>query len=87
MRLLSMVAALSLAAASASFADPSQPSANKAAPAKDDPNAVICKDQQATGSRLPSHKICRTRHEWAQIQLQDRANLERAQSQTPYTAR
>jgi invasion protein IalB len=45
-----------------------------------DPNEIICQKQEETGSRLVKKKVCMTRAEWADRQLQDRQELERAQT-------
>ena len=45
-----------------------------------DPNEVICEKQEVLGSRLARKKICHTRAEWADLRLQDRQELERAQT-------
>jgi len=44
-----------------------------------DPNEIICEKQEVLGSRLASRKICHTRAEWADLRLQDRQELEKAQ--------
>lgn len=54
-----------------------QPATARAA---QDPNEVICQKQEETGSRLVKKKVCMTRAEWADRQLQDRQELERAQT-------
>ena len=46
-------------------------------------NEVICRKEEVTGSRLGAKKVCRTRAEWADAQLQDRRALERAQTDRP----
>lgn len=45
-----------------------------------DPNEVICEKQEVLGSRLATKKVCHTRAEWADLKLQDRQELERAQT-------
>jgi predicted secreted protein len=45
-----------------------------------DPNEVICERQEVLGSRLAKRKVCHTRAEWADLKLQDRQDLERAQT-------
>jgi invasion protein IalB len=54
----------------------------QAAPARTtlDPNEVVCEKQEVLGSRLASRKVCHTRAEWADLKLQDRQDLERAQT-------
>jgi hypothetical protein len=46
-----------------------------------DPNAVVCQKQEVTGSRLVSKKVCKTRAEWADGQLQDKQEVSRVQTQ------
>ncbi len=48
---------------------------------KSDPNQVVCEKQKVPGSRLATAKVCKTRAEWADSRLQDRMDLERAQTQ------
>jgi hypothetical protein len=45
-----------------------------------DPNEVVCEKQEVIGSRLGRKKVCHTRAEWADLKLQDRQELERAQT-------
>jgi hypothetical protein len=44
-------------------------------------NQVVCQKQEVTGSRLTAKKICKTRSQWADQQLQDRQEIERVQTQ------
>ncbi|HEX8640234.1 MAG TPA: hypothetical protein VF704_03655 [Allosphingosinicella sp.] len=46
-----------------------------------DPNEVVCVRQQAIGSRLATRRVCRTRAEWEQHQLEFKQEIERAQQQ------
>ena len=48
---------------------------------KADPNQIVCEKQKVPGSRLATAKVCKTRAEWADSRLQDRMDLERAQTQ------
>jgi invasion protein IalB len=52
-----------------------------ARPAAANPDEVICRKQGTIGSRLASKRICKTRAQWADAQLQDRQELERVQTQ------
>ena len=45
-----------------------------------DPNEVVCEKQQVVGSRLQTRRVCRTRAEWADLRLQDRQDIDRAQT-------
>lgn len=42
---------------------------------------VICETEEEIGSRLASHKVCRTRSQWQQLRLDDRSATERVQTQ------
>ncbi len=69
--IVALAAVLGLAAAPALAADP-QPASppdppRQTTPSNVDPNQVICKRQEETGSRLGGAKICHTRREWADI--------------------
>jgi hypothetical protein len=46
---------------------------------KADPNEVVCQKQEVVGSRLAVRRICKTRAEWADLQIQDRQEIERVQ--------
>ena len=52
----------------------------QAAPAVS-PNDVICEKQEVTGSRLGHRKVCMTRSQWQEARRQDRAAVEKAQSE------
>ena len=45
-----------------------------------DPNRVICRKQNDTGSRLTSKRICLTAAEWSAMKSQNRQAVERTQS-------
>lgn len=44
------------------------------------PNQIICERQKVLGSRLASRRVCMTRAQWADLQLQDRQEIERVQT-------
>jgi hypothetical protein len=46
-----------------------------------DPNQVICEKQPVTGSRLSTRRVCKTRAQWADDRMQDRQEIEKAQTQ------
>jgi hypothetical protein len=41
---------------------------------------VICRVQHETGSRLKSHRTCVTRQQWSDQRAQDKALVEKAQT-------
>ena len=45
-----------------------------------DPNAVICKRQESTESRLGGAKICHTRQEWADMSAAARTSVDNMQT-------
>ena len=47
--------------------------------AKGDPNRIICRSEESTGSRLGSTKRCLTAFEWLQIKQQNQRDLEKIQ--------
>jgi len=55
------------------------PSAAPSSASRFDPNQVICKREENTGSRLGGSKICHTRQEWADVAAQARTNTDRMQ--------
>jgi hypothetical protein len=46
-----------------------------------DPNEIICQKIEQLGSRIAKKRVCLTRSQWADQQLQDRQELERVQVQ------
>jgi hypothetical protein len=64
---------------SAVVAEQAQPLVAKQVKQKD-PNRVICRDMEATGSRLNRRRECHTAGEWEEIRLNDRRALERVQN-------
>ncbi len=45
-----------------------------------DPNEIVCEKSPVLGSRLATKKICMTRAEWAERRLQDRQDIDHAQT-------
>ncbi|MCB2114087.1 MAG: hypothetical protein KDD85_11145 [Parvularculaceae bacterium] len=45
-----------------------------------DPNEIICKTQQRSGSRLNVEKECRTAEEWRNIKSSTKRDLDRVRS-------
>ena len=45
-----------------------------------DPDKVVCKRLNQTGSRLASTKVCMTRAQWADRQRQDQKEIEKMQA-------
>jgi hypothetical protein len=43
---------------------------------KDDPDRIICKSPDVTGSRLPGKKICHTKREWDDISEEARKLMD-----------
>lgn len=44
------------------------------------PDEIICYKQEVTGSRLGTKRVCKTRAEWADFQLQERQTIENYQT-------
>jgi invasion protein IalB len=59
---------------------PQQPQAQSAHKVPD-PNELVCEKTEDTGSRLSSHRICKTRAEWAEEKLSQRMDLDKLQTQ------
>jgi hypothetical protein len=80
--LLAALAAPGLAQAPAAAQSQAAPAtaASTAAPAAD-PNEIICQKIEQLGSRIAKKRVCMTRAEWADQQLQDRQAIEKAQIQ------
>lgn len=79
MRIVNLALVASLFAAP--VAAQTQPTSAAPAAAKDskDPNRMVCRKVENTGSRLGSKKICRTAAEWAEVQAIERRDIERFQ--------
>ena len=74
---IAMIAGAAAPAAAQAQATPpaaSQPTSDTRA------NEIVCQKQEVTGSRLGVKRICKTRAEWADAQLQDRQEVDRVQS-------
>jgi len=52
-------------------------------PIKGDPNRLICRREPILGSRLGTNRRCMTAAEWAQVRLDNRMRIERAQKDRP----
>ena len=83
LKLICAVSAIALTAgvAAAAQAQTNPPAAGQQQAAGTNPNEIICQKLEVTGSRLAAKKVCKTRAEWADAQLQDRQELERVQVQ------
>jgi hypothetical protein len=49
---------------------------------KYDPNKIICKTEEATGSRLDAKRVCHTRAEWAETNRVTQQAVGDAQAQS-----
>ncbi len=86
--ILTLAAILGLAATPALAGDP-QPGSPPAAPSETphhttssrlDPNEVVCKRQEESGTRLGGTKICHTRQEWSDIAIAARTSVNDMQT-------
>jgi invasion protein IalB len=59
----------------------SSPAVASQQPSGPNPNEVVCQKQEIIGSRLATKRICKTRAEWADAQMQDKQELNRVQTQ------
>jgi predicted phage-related endonuclease len=57
--------------------------ARSSAEAKD-PNKVICKSEEVTGSRLQTKKTCLTVQQWDDLEQQQRHQIEKIQTSRPH---
>lgn len=62
------------------FATPSNASADDKRKARD-PNETVCETEEILGSRLATRRICLTRAQWAEKRRDDRALIDRSQTQ------
>jgi hypothetical protein len=75
------VAVMATLLACAPAAAQTAPAPGPAPVAASNANEVVCQKQQVLGSRLQSRRVCKTRAEWADLQHQDRQDLEQKQTQ------
>lgn len=68
-------------APAAAQAQKSPPAASQQSTSDPRLNEIVCQKQEVTGSRLAAKKVCKTRAEWADAQLQDRQEINRVQTQ------
>ena len=54
-------------------------SASKSAP-KSDPDKVVCRLSNDTGSRLGRVRVCKTNAQWAEMRRQTKESIDRIQS-------
>ena len=86
MKIIRAFALVASAAALLASAPAAAETAAAAAPAAtgqkaaDPNNEVVCEKQEITGSRIGSRRICMTRAKWAERRLQDRQEIEKAQT-------
>ena len=87
--MLKLIFALTALAASAGASGPAsaqaQPPAQTASGSSQqqpraNPDEIICHKQEVTGSRLGIKRVCKTRAEWADFQLQERQTIENYQT-------
>lgn len=84
--MLKLIYAVSAIALTIGATTPGMAQAQSNAPAANqpqsgpNPNEVICQKQEITGSRLGSKRVCKTRAEWADANLQDRQEVSRVQT-------
>jgi hypothetical protein len=50
--------------------------------ASKDPNRVICRVEQTTGSRLQSERRCLTAQQWAELERETRLEVDRRRQQS-----
>lgn len=67
-----------LLASSASWAQ--APSSGQPAADAPDPNEMICRSVEDTGSRLSRSRVCMTRQQWVDSRRTTRENTERTQN-------
>ncbi|MDH7974317.1 hypothetical protein QH494_19180 [Sphingomonas sp. AR_OL41] len=75
MRLASLLALLSFAIAAAPTFASDRPAKAR------DPNQIVCENQEVLGSRLATRRVCMTRAQWAEHERDDRATVNRSQTQ------
>ena len=59
--------------------NPPAASPSKTTNAKADDAVVVCKIQDALGSRVDRHKVCMTKGQWRQYEADDKEKVQRIQ--------
>lgn len=83
MRIAVVVALFPLAAVmftSPSYARPADQQEQSKKKARD-PNETVCETEEVLGSRLATRRVCMTRAQWAEKRRDDRALVDRSQTQ------
>ena len=75
-----MICASALVMATAAVAQAPNEGSTRVAPGNDDPNEVICINQNTTGSRVNRVRVCRTRQQWVEARQETRKSVERVQT-------
>jgi hypothetical protein len=75
-----IAAALSLFAGAAVLAQPQAGGDPALKARKDDPNRMICRTLEGSGSRLERQRACHTAAEWAELRRQTRQNIDHIQN-------
>lgn len=79
-----LVFAIAAAVGASAAAEPSlAPSTAPRANGGGDTGQIVCRNVEEIGSRLSRRRICRTRAEWEDLQLQERQVIDRVQSFKP----
>ena len=82
---LAVVGLIASAPAAAQITFPAQgtaaPSSTAAANAKPSKDALICEQQEDTGSRVSRKRVCHTAEEWQSLKAQSRDAIEKYQQQ------
>ena len=79
MKLLFLAAAAALTAGPAFAQTPAAGGATQADNGLD-PNEMVCRRIQESGSRLNAARVCMTRQQWVDYQRQQRADTEQSQN-------
>ncbi|WP_374529334.1 hypothetical protein [Novosphingobium sp.] len=71
-----------LAIAAPAMAEPAPAAAGATTKSDDkDPNRVVCRRMEVTGSRLASKRVCQTAAQWDAMEAAQRQDIERSQTQ------
>ena len=76
---------IALVAGAAALADPPAAGDPALKARKDDPNRMICRTMEGSGSRLERQRACHTAAEWAELRRQTQANIDHIQTNRPGT--
>jgi len=82
-RFMVAAGAIALFAGTATLAEPSAQGDPALKARKDDPNRMVCRNENEGATRLDRRRACHTVAEWAELRRQTRATIDHIQTTRP----